>query len=253
MNEIMTRVVVLAAGKGTRMNSELAKVLHKINGRPMIVQVLETIKKINPQEIYLIIGHQAEKVAAESVVFNPICVEQKEQLGTGHAVMMVAPQLTGRDGITIVTCGDVPLLRAETLQALKKEHLQSGVVATIITARLDDAAHYGRIIRDQAGLVSKIVEYRDANNEERACREINSGIYCFNTAELFAAIKQISANNDQREYYLTDVIEILKTQGLSVGAYLIKDNDEIHGINTVEDLARAEKINNSRLALSGNQ
>ncbi len=252
MTEVMTRVIVLAAGKGTRMKSDLAKVLHPINGRPMIIQVLETIQKTAPQEIYLIVGHQAEKVVATVTAFKPICVEQKEQLGTGHAVMMVEPQLTGRDGITIITCGDVPLLRQETLQNLKAEHLKNKVSATIITAVLADAGHYGRIIRDQEGFVEKIVEYRDASEQERACREINSGIYCFNTAELFEAIKQISTNNDQREYYLTDVIGILKKKGRSIGAYIIEDNNEIHGINTPEDLALAERLNNSRLAVPGN-
>lgn len=242
MNSIHTKVLILAAGKGTRMKSDLAKVLHPINGQPMIKHVLNMLKKVNPAETYLIIGHQAEKVKEATKDYSLTYVEQKEQLGTGHAVMVVEPRLTNYNGITIILCGDVPLLRADTVNKLRAIHQTEDLTATIITTKLADPKHYGRIIRNKSDLVEKIVEYRDASASERAVNEINSGIYCFNTKDLFSALKKVKNNNDQKEYYLTDVIEILKNENKKIGAYCIDNFQEIHGINDINDLAQAEKF-----------
>jgi bifunctional UDP-N-acetylglucosamine pyrophosphorylase/glucosamine-1-phosphate N-acetyltransferase len=235
-----TKVIILAAGKGTRMRSERAKVLHEVKGRPMICRVLDMVKQIAPDEVYLVVGHQAAEVRAATREFNVIYAEQKEQLGTGHAVLMVEPVLRDQTGITIILCGDVPLLKAETVRALLAKYRQDDLDGVILTVKLDDPKHYGRIVRGSAGLVERIVEYRDAAASERQISEINSGIYCFNTAELFAALKQVKNQNDQKEYYLTDVIGILVNAGKKIGALSIDDYLQAHGVNDLEDLQKAE-------------
>jgi len=242
MKIVHTKVLILAAGKGTRMKSDLAKVLHKVNGQPMVNHVLNMLKDVSPDEIYLIIGHQADKVKEATQEHKIIYVEQKEQLGTGHAVMVVEPQLTNYEGITIILCGDVPLLQAATVNKLREIHCANDLSATIVTTKLDDPKHYGRIIRNKENLVEKIVEYRDASETERTVNEINSGIYCFNTKDLFNALKQIKNKNDQKEYYLTDVIEILVKANKKIGAYCIDTAQEIHGVNDINDLELAEKF-----------
>ncbi|MDR2428944.1 MAG: NTP transferase domain-containing protein [Candidatus Margulisbacteria bacterium] len=235
-----TKVIILAAGKGTRMRSGLAKVLHEVKGQPMICRVLDMVKQISPDEVYLVIGHQAAKVREVTRNFNVIYAEQKEQLGTGHAVMAVEPVLKNYSGVTLILCGDVPLLRAETVRTLLAKYRQDNLAGMILTVRLDDPKHYGRIVRNSTGYVERIVEYRDATETEKAIREINSGIYCFNTAELFAALKQIKNQNDQKEYYLTDVIGIMVGAGKKIGTLIIDDYLQVQGINDIEDLKKAE-------------
>ncbi len=234
------QVVILAAGKGTRMKSDLAKVAHPLLGRPMIDYVLDTAKELGSDNTYLIIGHQADKIRELTKAHKVIYVEQTEQLGTGHAVMMVKPALKTREGTTVVLCGDVPLLKASTVQKLLDHHAKHNSSATILTIKLADPKHYGRIIRKADGSVEKIVEFRDATDAERAVNEINSGIYAFKTSELFDAIDKLKPENDQKEYYLTDVIEILKSKGERVDAYVTENELEVHGINDVNDLKRAE-------------
>jgi UDP-N-acetylglucosamine diphosphorylase/glucosamine-1-phosphate N-acetyltransferase len=234
------KVIILAAGKGTRMRSDLAKVLHEVKGRPMICRVLDMVKQTSPDEVYLVIGHQAAKVREVTQNFDVIYAEQKEQLGTGHAVMAAEPVLKDLSGVTVILCGDVPLLKAETVRALLDKYRQDGFTGVILTVKLDDPKHYGRIVRNAARLVERIVEYRDATAEERQISEINSGIYCFNTAELFAALKQIKNQNDQKEYYLTDVIGVMVGAGKKIGTLMIDDYLQVHGINDLEDLKKAE-------------
>ncbi|MDR2431783.1 MAG: NTP transferase domain-containing protein, partial [Candidatus Margulisbacteria bacterium] len=224
-----TKLIVLAAGKGTRMQSDLAKVLHEIKGQPLVCRVLDTVRQARPDEIYLVIGHQAEKVRAATRGFDVIYVEQKEQLGTGHAVLTVEPMLKNYDGLTLILCGDVPLLKAATVSSLRDKCLNEKLDGVILTVKLDDPKHYGRIVRGAGGYVKRIVEYRDASAEERRIQEINSGIYCFNTAELFAALKQIKNQNEQREYYLTDVVGIMVGQGRKIGTLLTDNYLEVHG------------------------
>jgi len=235
-----TKIIILAAGKGTRMKSDLAKVLHEVNHKPLICYVLDTARQVNPDEIYLVVGHQADKVKETTQKYNVNYVEQTEQLGTGHAVMVVEPALKNYDGLTIILCGDVPLLKAGTINALRDEYLKENLDGVILTVGLDDPKHYGRIVRNAAGYVERIVEYRDAAESERAIREINSGIYCFKTAELFAALKQIKNQNDQKEYYLTDVVGVMVGKGKKIGTLAVADYMEVYGVNDPVDLQSAE-------------
>ena len=235
-----TKMIILAAGKGTRMKSELAKVLHKVQGKEMVNHVLDMADQAGINETYLVIGHQAEQVKAATAGRGVIYALQAEQLGTGHAVMMVEPTLTNYEGVTIITCGDVPLLKANTVKELIAKYESNKLDGVILTVELDDPKSYGRIIRGADGLVTKIVEFKDANEQEKAVKEINSGIYCFNTKLLFDALKNIKSNNAQKEYYLTDVIEILVSAGKRVGTMIAKDPLEAHGVNDLADLAIAE-------------
>ncbi|MDR1324176.1 MAG: NTP transferase domain-containing protein [Candidatus Margulisbacteria bacterium] len=235
-----TKIIILAAGKGTRMKSDLAKVLHEVKGRPMICRVLDMVKQVSLAEVYLVIGHQAAKIREVTRDFDIIYAEQKEQLGTGHAVMAVEPALKDYTGVTVILCGDVPLLRAETVRALLAKYRQDNLDGLVLTVKLDDPKHYGRIVRDSAGYVERIVEYRDASATEKAIQEINSGIYCFNTAKLFTALKQIKNQNEQKEYYLTDVIGIMVGKGQKIGTLIIEDEMQVHGVNDNEDLKKAE-------------
>ncbi|MCM3729312.1 bifunctional UDP-N-acetylglucosamine diphosphorylase/glucosamine-1-phosphate N-acetyltransferase GlmU [Neobacillus cucumis] len=238
--------VILAAGQGTRMKSKLYKVLHPVCGKPMVQHVVDQITKLNIKEMVTIIGHGAELVQAQ-LGDRSFYALQKEQLGTAHAVMQAQESLEGKEGITIVVCGDTPLIKAETMESLFKHHEQLSAKATILTAKIDNPTGYGRIIRNQEGLVEKIVEHKDATEEEREINEINTGTYCFDNRALFEALKNVSNDNVQGEYYLPDVIEILKKQGEVVTAYQTDEFEETLGVNDRVALAEAEKIMRSRI------
>lgn len=240
--------VILAAGQGTRMKSKLYKVLHPVCGKPMVQHVVDQISKLNIQDTVTIIGHGAEKVQAQ-LGEGSLYALQEEQLGTAHAVMQAAPVLANKEGVTIVVCGDTPLIRAETMEALFAEHEKQGAKATILTATNDNPTGYGRIIRDQNGLVEKIVEHKDASEAERLVTEINTGTYCFDNGALFEALKQVSNSNVQGEYYLPDVIEILKNQGEVVTAFQTEEFAETLGVNDRVALAEAERIMRERINL----
>ena len=237
----MIAVVIMAAGKGTRMNSDLPKVLHPIAGRPMIQHVLTAARELQPQRLIVIVGHQRERVIAELVKQGIEFVVQEPQLGTGHAVLQARPLLNDFRGEIVILSGDVPLLRAATLQQLVKEHRSKGVVATVISTIAPNPQGYGRIVRDESGDFQQIVEQREATDEIRAIQEINSGIYCFNSNSLFQVLTQVKPDNSKGEYYLTDVIRILKGNGEAVQAVNIAGFWEVCGINTVAELAEAEK------------
>jgi bifunctional UDP-N-acetylglucosamine pyrophosphorylase/glucosamine-1-phosphate N-acetyltransferase len=238
--------VILAAGQGTRMKSKLYKVLHPVCGKPMVQHVVDQIAKLNIQEMVTIIGHGAEMVKAQLGLSSEYAL-QEEQLGTAHAVMQAADFLEGKEGVTIVVCGDTPLIRAETMEALFAHHETLAAKATILTARIEDPTGYGRIIRNENGLVEKIVEHKDATEDERRINEINTGTYCFDNKALFNALKNVSNENVQGEYYLPDVIEILKKQGEVVTAYQTADLEETLGVNDRVALAEAERIMRERL------
>lgn len=223
-------VVVLAAGKGTRMKSKLYKVLHKVAGRAMVDHVVTQTESLQPEEIITIVGHGAEQVQALLGDRTHYAI-QEEQLGTGHAVLQAAPILEGKEGSTLVICGDTPLLTAETLEGLFTLHEESGAKATILSAMMEDPTGYGRIIRDREGNVQKIVEQKDATPEEQAVKEINTGTYCFDNALLFEALKQVGNDNAQGEYYLPDVIGILQQAGEKVAAHIMEDATESLGVN----------------------
>ncbi|MDX2127658.1 MAG: sugar phosphate nucleotidyltransferase [Chloroherpetonaceae bacterium] len=240
-------IIVMAAGKGTRMKSELPKVLHPIAGRPMIHFVIDTALSLNPSKIVIIVGHLAESVKEsiqqefQSVVLNYAL--QSPQLGTGHAVMQAQKPLEGLEGNVIVLSGDVPLTAAETLQSLLDYHIAEKAAATVLTARLADPTGYGRIIRsDDGSRVLRIIEQKDCTPEENLVNEINSGIYVFDKKELFLALGRVSNHNAQKEYYLTDVLGLLSDSKKKICAVEAQNFNEIRGINTPEQLKEAEDI-----------
>jgi bifunctional UDP-N-acetylglucosamine pyrophosphorylase/glucosamine-1-phosphate N-acetyltransferase len=238
-------IVILAAGLGTRMKSRRAKVLHELGGLPLITHVARTAQSLDPAGILVVVGHQAEEV--EKVVLDAVgelasFVIQAKQRGTGDAVESARRHLETSDSLLLVLSGDVPLIRAETLRKLIEHHRNSGAACTILSVRLENPTGYGRIVRDEQNGFVTIVEQRDATDEQRQIREINSGIYCFEAKDLFAALRRVEPANDQGEYYLTDVPEIILSSGGEVDVYLHNDAREVSGINTRAELAEFENL-----------
>lgn len=241
-------VLVLAAGLGTRMKSDRAKVLHNLDGRPLVNHVCRTATALAPESIYVVIGHQGEEV--KSAVLSElnaqkfVFVTQEQQLGTGDAVNAARGHLHDRDSTLVVLSGDVPMIRHETLAALIQHHhryLDRGAACTILTVRLNDPSGYGRIVRDRSNGFERIVEQKDANEEERQIGEINAGIYCFDTRKLFSALSAVKNNNSQGEYYLTDVPALLRDAGEDVAIFQFNDAQEIEGVNNRVQLADMER------------
>ncbi|GGG08080.1 bifunctional protein GlmU [Paenibacillus albidus] len=231
--------VVLAAGQGKRMKSKLYKVLHPVCGKPMVGHVLDTVKATGCERSIVIVGHGAEAVQAY-LGGQAEYVLQEVQLGTGHAVKQAKGLLGSEEGTTIVICGDTPLVTTGTLEGLMALHEERGAAATVLTAVMEQPAGYGRIIRGEDGGVLKIVEQKDCTPEEDAVTEINTGTYCFDNAKLFAALEKVTNSNNQQEYYLTDVIGILKAQGETVLGYQANDSAESIGVNDRLALSEAE-------------
>jgi UDP-N-acetylglucosamine diphosphorylase/glucosamine-1-phosphate N-acetyltransferase len=225
-------------------NPNLAKVLNPLHGRPLLGYVLEQAATLGPINIVVIVGHQRESVTAFVASEMPTahCVVQDQQLGTGHAVLQTRTVLADSQSEVLILSGDVPLLTAETLQAFAEHHRSSGAVASVLTAEVPDPTGYGRIVRAQSGALQRIVEHKDASDDERTITEINSGIYIVQSAELFNALDGLSNDNTQGEYYLTDIISILQTAGSQVSAWRAPSWQEIHGINTIADLEHAAQI-----------
>ncbi len=238
--------VILAAGQGTRMKSKLYKVLHPVMGRPMVQHVLDQLQSLDLSEIITIVGHGAEKVKEELGEVSQF-VLQREQLGTGHAVMQSEDLLRDKEGVTLVVCGDTPLLTKATLEQMFHYHQEKQAKVTVLTTTIPDPTGYGRIVRNSDGDVSKIVEQKDASKEELAIQEVNAGTYCFDNAFLFDALKNVSNDNAQGEYYLPDVIEIAKKQQETVAAYQTKDADETLGVNDRLALSEAERLMKQRI------
>jgi UDP-N-acetylglucosamine diphosphorylase/glucosamine-1-phosphate N-acetyltransferase len=238
--------LIMAAGKGTRMKSDLAKVLHKINDRPMVHYVIDIAKEIDSQKIVLIVGHQKERVISECEEYKIDFAIQDQQLGTGHAVMQTEEFFTEYTGDLLILSGDVPMLTAATLVKLIEAHKQSNAIASLLTANLDDPTGYGRVIRDNEGLVERIVEHKDATEEERKINEINVGIYIFKSNPLFESLKLIKNDNVQGEYYLPDVIKLYVDNKEKVVAQIADNFNETKGINNINQLKEAETILRSR-------
>ncbi len=237
-----THVVILAAGQGTRMKSALPKVLHEISGKPMIAHVLGAAAAVSPETVSLIVGHKAEMVrSALSTTPGLQFAVQEPQLGTAHALQQAEPLLKGRSGTLILLSGDVPLLRGETLRSLLTTHAAAKAAATVVTAVVDRPYGYGRIVR-QDGRIAGIVEERDATPAERQIREINSGIYAFDIAPLFDALRSIASKNAQGEFYLTDLVGIYRRRGLPVETYQVEGAHEFRGINSRSELAEVSRI-----------
>jgi len=242
VNSSEIHVVVLAAGQGTRMKSSLPKVLHPIAGRPMIERVLETANSLSPSTITLIVGHKADKVRDKLVNRQNLTFAlQEPQLGTAHALQQAEPALAGRAGSLILLSGDVPLLSPNTLKRLLETHRGSGASATVVTATVDRPYGYGRIVRSR-GRITRIVEERDASPTQRQIKEINSGIYAFDLAPLFEALRTIASQNAQGEFYLTDLIAIYRRRKLPVETLLIENAQEIRGINSRSELAEVSRL-----------
>jgi bifunctional UDP-N-acetylglucosamine pyrophosphorylase / glucosamine-1-phosphate N-acetyltransferase len=238
--------IILAAGQGTRMKSKLYKVLHPVLGKPMVQHVLEQVRAVGLQDVVTVVGFGSDKVK-EHLGNNSAFVLQEEQLGTGHAVMQAEEFMKDKKGTTLVVCGDTPLITKETFQKLCEHHEQEGSKATILTANAPNPTGYGRVIRNAQGEVERIVEQKDAGPEELLVGEINTGTYCFDNEALFEALKEVSNDNAQGEYYLTDVIEILKKKSEKVSAFLTPNFDETLGVNDRVALAQAEKTMKLRI------
>ena len=238
--------VILAAGQGTRMKSKLYKVLHPVCGKPMVDHVLTQIEKNDMDQIVTVIGHGADMVK-DTLKERTNYVVQAQQLGTGHAVMQAESLLGDKDGMTLIACGDTPLFTAETFSELFQYHQSKGAVATVLTAHTEAPFGYGRIIRNDLGIVERIVEQKDATKDEAAVKEINTGVYCFNNRELFEALHKINNDNAQGEYYLTDLMEVFQKEGKVVAAYQMKDFEESMGVNDRVALANASKVMRLRI------
>lgn len=233
--------VVLAAGKGTRMKSALPKVLHRVGGKSMLQHVLDAAREAGSKRSIVVVGFGGQQVK-EALGAQAEFVVQEEQLGTGHAVLQAGSLLKGHEGTVMVLCGDTPLLTAGLLKKLYAEHKAIGAKATVLTAVMPDATGYGRIIRTASGTVAKIVEHKDASEAELKVNEVNSGIYCFESADLFKALASVSCDNAQGEYYLPDVLEILRKDGEKIWAVAADDYEETLGINSRVQLSGAENI-----------
>ena len=234
--------LVLAAGQGTRMRSDLPKVLHPMAGRPLLAHVLAALAELGVGRTLVVIGHGAERVRAAFADAGVEWVLQAEQRGTGHAVLMAGPALEEFEGTLLVVCGDTPLLRAATLAQLLAEHRASGAAVTVLSTRVPDPGGYVRILRDAAGQVTGIVEERDATPEQKAIDEINSAAYAFEYLDLVRVLGRLTARNAQGEYYLTDTVRLLLDEGRKAAAWCGPDYRELLGINTVEQLEEAAAL-----------
>ncbi|MQS52348.1 bifunctional UDP-N-acetylglucosamine diphosphorylase/glucosamine-1-phosphate N-acetyltransferase GlmU [Companilactobacillus mishanensis] len=239
-------VIILAAGKGTRMKSKLYKVLHPVAGKAMVDHVVTQVEKIKPDFVETVIGTGAEKVR-DLLGDRTKYALQEEQLGTAHAVLQTEKDLGDKEGMTLIVNGDTPLFTADTFEKLFTYHEKQNAAVSILTAHAEDPFGYGRIIRDQKGNVSKIVEQKDASDEEKLIQEINTGVYCFNNKMLFENLHSVNNENAQGEYYLPDVVSILKSQGEKIVAYQMDDLSESLGVNDRVALSQAEKLMQKRI------
>ena len=246
MNEKKRRkvsAIILAAGKGKRMMSDTAKVLHPLCGRPMLAYSVDLARKLNIEKIVVVIGHQADLVRQSFRNEGLIFVEQFEQLGTGHAVLQASNVFAGYDGTVLILCGDVPLLRPTTVRALLEFHFLEQSVVTVMTTVLDNPSGYGRIIKESGkGEILRIVEEKDASSGEKKVREINTGIYCVESSFLFRAVSDIGNENIQKEYYLTDIVGIASQKGFRTRSFMTADSFEVMGINTPDDFMKASRL-----------
>ena len=235
------RVVILAAGKGTRMNSDLPKVLHKLKDKPLIDYVIDESELLNPKEILIVVGFKKERVIkhTESRI-NLRYATQMEQLGTGHAVLQINKLLKNEKGHILILYGDVPNIKASTLQPIIDDHIINNRDLTLITAEIDDPTGYGRIIRDKNGNLLKIIEEKDCSDNEKKIKEWNPGIYIFKIPEVFEILNNIKTNNASKEYYLTDAIGLAQKSNMQIKAIKIKNSDEVIGVNTANQLKELE-------------
>lgn len=240
--------IILSAGKGTRMKSDLPKVVQPVLGYEMVNLVMKSLTEAGINDNYLIVGYKKDEVINRiDSKFTFDHVEQKEQLGTGHAVMVAKEKMAEKDGITIITCGDTPLISSETFSGLIKYHTENNSDLTVLTAKIDNPTGYGRIVRNENGTVDAIVEQKDATEQEQAINEINTGIYCFDNKKLFKYVDEISNENAQNEYYLTDLVAIFNQHQEKVDAFVTPNHEETLGVNDIPALSQAAKILQRRI------
>ncbi len=255
MSQSKMSALVLAAGKGTRMKSEKAKVLHEVFYAPMVTHVLDALIAINMEEIVIVVGHQHKEVVNTLQDYPVLFAHQKEQLGTGHAVLSAQDAFTDKDGSVMILCGDTPLIKPETLIEMRDYHFSQSSKLTVMTTVLDDPSNYGRIVADSKGMVLKIVEEKDASSAEKNIKEVNAGIYCADSDMLFSTLKQVGTNNKQGEVYLTDIVQLARERGISVHKYICEDTEQILGVNSRVELAEAHRSlqtrKNKELMLEG--
>jgi bifunctional UDP-N-acetylglucosamine pyrophosphorylase/glucosamine-1-phosphate N-acetyltransferase len=239
-------VVILAAGKGTRLRSKLPKVLHSLAGKPLIEHVIDAARSLNVQDTCIIVGYEAEKVRKALAHLSVQFVLQEPQLGTGHALQVARSFWEAQPGDLLILSGDVPLISTETLQNLLDVHVRANASVTLLSVLLENPAGYGRIIRDSFGEVQAIIEEKDATPAERESREINTGVYCFNITALSEVIGRLTAANSQKEYYLTDCVGLLKASGKHVEAVICNDPLEVSGVNSRSELSDLERFVRAR-------
>lgn len=234
--------VILAAGKGKRMKSDLPKVLHKLKGKYLVDHVIDNARKAKVGKLVVIVGHKhelvREKLADRKVEF----ALQEPQLGTGHAIQMALPALSGFSGDLLVLCGDMPLITSDTITKIIKMRRETDSAATVLTVKMDDPGSYGRIVRNPEGFLEGIVEFKDASPEVKKINEINTGAYCFDYEKLISVLDKLSSENAQREYYLTETIELFNKQGLKVSALISDNPNEGMGVNSKEELSLMESL-----------
>ena len=233
---------ILAAGKGSRMESTMPKVLHKLNGKSLIDYVLQTASELKPKSTTLVVGFEKNLVKNHTQNYKVNYVSQDKQLGTGHAVLQMQNILENQSGHLLILSGDVPNIKSDSLMPIISHHIKNNYSATVVTAIVSDSTGYGRIVRNNSGNLLKIVEQKDCNDNQRDIKEINSGIFIFKISELFSELKKIKSNNAQGEYYLTDVIELIR-KNKPVHASIIEDSSEVLGINTIAQLDNLENRN----------
>lgn len=239
--------VILAAGKSTRMKSDLPKVLHEVCGKEMLAYVLEACRDAGIEKIVLVVGHAKNAVIERFDGQGIIWVEQTEQLGTGHAVLCCQDAIGSQQGDTVVLCGDGPMIRSETLKILLEEHDQNRSAATMLTAELDDPTGYGRIVRDEKGNIKDIVEHNDCTQQQLQIKEVNPSYYCFDNELLFETLRQIKPNNAKNEYYITDVVKILIAKGKTARAIKKMTPEDVLSINSQADLAMVNEVMRRRI------
>ena len=242
MQEQDLAVIILAAGKGTRMQSPLPKVLTPIFGNPTLEYVLDISEKLGPARTLVVVGYQGDRIREKFDKRDIEFVLQAEQLGTGHAAYQTEQVLTNFEGNVLILCGDMPLIKVETLERLLNQHKKMSAKCTVLTLKTKASNDFGRIIRDDKGLILKIVEFRDASEKEKNVDEFNSGVYCFDKKLFFKALSSIGDNNLQKEHYLTDTIEYSVKSGYRVASIQTENTEEIIGINSPDDLKRVEDL-----------
>ena len=249
LSEHQMKALVLAAGKGTRMGSEIPKPLHLLCGQPMANYVIEALAQTEVSSIVVVVGYQSAEV--KKTITNSLrvpakyeFVEQEEQLGTAHATSIAIDALMDQEsfGDVLITPGDMPLLRSHTLSQVQQVHTKSAAAATLLTADVAEPDGYGRIVRDEAGDIQRIVEHRDASATELAINEVNTSVYCFDFDLLATALHKVESSNSQSELYLTDVIEIMVKEGQLVTSIKVADANEVLGVNDLEQLAKCEDL-----------